>query len=106
LELANNGTFFIDEVGDISKSIQLKIFRAVEEKSFFQVGGTLNIKSDFRLLAAINRDLSKEIKLGNFREDLFFRLNVVALTVPPLRRGILILLVLYPKSGIIYLTST
>ena len=85
LELADNGTFLIDEVGDISKSVQLKLLRALEEKSFYRVGGTLNIKSDFRLITATNRDLSNEIENGNFREDLFYRLNVVPLTVPPLR---------------------
>lgn len=85
LELADNGTFFIDEVGDISKSVQLKILRALEEKSFYRVGGTRSIKSDFRLLAATNREISEEIQMGNFREDLYYRLNVVPLTVPPLR---------------------
>ncbi len=85
LEIADNGTFLIDEVGDISKSVQLKLLRALEEKSFYRVGGTLNIKSDFRLITATNRDLSNEIENGNFREDLFYRLNVVPLTVPPLR---------------------
>ena len=85
LEIADNGTFFIDEVGDIAKSIQVKILRALEEKTFYRVGGTRNIKSDFRLLAATNRDLSKEIELGNFREDLYYRLNVVPITVPSLR---------------------
>ena len=85
LELADNGTFFIDEVGDISKTVQLKILRSLEEKSFYRVGGTRSIKSDFRLLAATNRDISEEIQLGNFREDLYYRLNVVPLKVPPLR---------------------
>jgi transcriptional regulator with GAF, ATPase, and Fis domain len=84
LELADNGTFFIDEVGDISNSVQIKLLRALEEKSFYRVGGTRSIRSDFRLIAATNRDLSKEIQLGNFREDLYYRLNVVPLTVPPL----------------------
>ncbi|MBW2094754.1 MAG: sigma 54-interacting transcriptional regulator [Deltaproteobacteria bacterium] len=85
LELANNGTFFIDEVGDIPKSTQTKILRALEEKSFYRVGGTRSINSDFRLIAATNRDIVKEVEAGNFREDLYYRLNVVPLTVPPLR---------------------
>jgi len=85
MELANRGTLFIDEVGDIPKSVQVKILRAVEEKFFFRIGGTRDLRSDFRLIAATNRDLVKEVEAGNFREDLYYRLNVVPLIVPPLR---------------------
>jgi transcriptional regulator with GAF, ATPase, and Fis domain/tetratricopeptide (TPR) repeat protein len=85
MELANKGTLFIDELGDIPKSVQVKILRAVEEKSFFRVGGTRNFQSDFRLIAATNLDLVKEVEMGNFREDLYYRLSVVPLIVPPLR---------------------
>lgn len=85
MELANRGTLFIDETGDIPKSVQVKILRAVEDKSFFRVGGTRNFRSDFRLIAATNLDLVKEVEAGNFREDLYYRLSVVPLIVPPLR---------------------
>jgi transcriptional regulator with GAF, ATPase, and Fis domain/tetratricopeptide (TPR) repeat protein len=85
VELANKGTLFIDEAGDISKSVQLKLLRTLEEKTFFRVGGTVSVKSDFRLITATNRDLVKEVETGNFREDLYYRLNVVPLIVPPLR---------------------
>ena len=86
MELANKGTLFFDEIGDIPKSVQVKILRALEEKTFFRVGGTRNLTSDFRLVAATNRDMVKEVETGNFREDLFYRLSVVPLIVPPLRK--------------------
>jgi transcriptional regulator with PAS, ATPase and Fis domain len=85
IELANKGSLFIDEVGDIPKSVQVKLLRALEEKSFFRVGGTTNVLSDFRLIAATNRDLIKEVEAGNFRDDLYYRLNVLPLIIPPLR---------------------
>jgi transcriptional regulator with GAF, ATPase, and Fis domain len=85
LELANKGTLFIDEVGDVSRGVQVKLLRALEEKTFFRVGGNRSLFSDFRLIAATNRDLIKEVEAGNFREDLYYRLNVVPLIVPPLR---------------------
>ena len=85
MELAHGGTLFIDEVGDIPKPVQIKILRALQEKTFVRVGGTRKLTSDFRLIAATNRDLEKAVEEGNFREDLYYRLNVVPLTVPPLK---------------------
>jgi transcriptional regulator with PAS, ATPase and Fis domain len=86
MELANKGTLFIDEIGEIPMSLQVKLLRTLEEKAFFRVGGVKNISSDFRLVAATNRDLVKEVEKGNFRGDLYYRLNVVPLIVPPLRK--------------------
>lgn len=85
MELAHEGTLFIDEVGDVPPSIQVKLLRALQEKTFVRVGGTRNLSSDFRLVAATNRDLEKEVKEGRFRQDLYYRLNVVPIIVPPLR---------------------
>ncbi len=85
MELAHKGTLFIDEVGDIPKSAQTKLLRSLQEKAFSRVGGTRSIHSDFRLVAATNRDLAKEVEHNNFREDLYYRLNVVPLEIPPLR---------------------
>lgn len=85
IELAHNGTLFIDEVGEIPLSIQVKLLRTVQEKTMVRVGGTKTISSDFRLIAATNRDLAREVKAGRFREDLFYRLNVIPMTLPPLR---------------------
>ena len=86
LEMAHKGTLFIDEIGEISKSVQVKLLRALEKKTFVRVGGTRTLHSDFRLLAATNRDLTKEIAAGNFRQDLYYRLNVMTIAVPPLRK--------------------
>jgi transcriptional regulator with PAS, ATPase and Fis domain len=85
MELANRGTLFVDEIGEIPLSLQVKLLRVLEEKVFFRVGGVKSISSNFRLVAATNRDLIKEIGSGNFREDLYYRLNVVPLVAPPLR---------------------
>src|SRR5918912_19409 len=85
-ELADGGTLFLDEIGDISPSIQIKLLRVLQQKEFERVGGTQTLKVDVRLVAATNRDLAAEVKSGKFREDLFSRLNVVAVTLPPLRR--------------------
>jgi transcriptional regulator with GAF, ATPase, and Fis domain len=85
IELADKGTLFVDEIGDIPLFVQVKILQALEEKTFFRVGGTQNIKSDFRLIAATNKDLNIEVEKGRFREDLFYRLNVIPLYIPPLR---------------------
>jgi transcriptional regulator with GAF, ATPase, and Fis domain/tetratricopeptide (TPR) repeat protein len=85
IELAHHGTLFIDEIGETPKSVQAKLLRALEEKTIFRVGGNKPISSDFRLIAATNRDLAAEVAAGNFREDLYYRLNVLPLTVPPLR---------------------
>jgi transcriptional regulator with GAF, ATPase, and Fis domain/tetratricopeptide (TPR) repeat protein len=85
LELADGGTLFIDEVGEVPRAVQAKLLRALEEKTLMRVGGTRTLRSDFRLVAATNRDLAAEVAAGRFREDLFYRINVVPLTIPPLR---------------------
>ena len=85
IELADRGTLFVDEIGDVPLFVQVKILQALEERTFFRLGGTKNIKSDFRLIAATNKDLTVEVEKGRFREDLFYRLNVIPLYVPPLR---------------------
>ena len=84
-ELADRGTIFLDEIGDINQSVQIKILRVLQEKSFERVGGEKTVKTDVRIVSATNRDLKKEIEDGNFREDLFYRLNVVNIHIPPLR---------------------
>ncbi|MBI1921316.1 MAG: sigma-54-dependent Fis family transcriptional regulator [Geobacter sp.] len=85
LEEANGGTIFLDEVGDMSPAIQAKLLRVIQERDFMPVGGTVEKKIDIRLVAATNKDLEAEVKLGKFREDLFYRLNVITITLPPLR---------------------
>ncbi len=85
LELAEGGTLFLDEIGDISPVIQVKLLRFLSEKTYEKLGGEKTIESDVRIIAATNRDLSAEMKNGNFREDLFYRLNVVNIDIPPLR---------------------
>ncbi len=85
LELAHQGTLFIDEIGEIPRSIQVKLLRAIQEKTMVRIGGTTAIYSDFRLVAATNRDLAQEVAAGRFREDLFYRLNVIPITLPALR---------------------
>ncbi len=85
LEQADGGTLFLDEVGDLTPEAQVKLLRAIEQRSFERVGGDRLIKSDFRLLAATHRDLQARVKEGVFREDLLFRLNVFPLQLPPLR---------------------
>lgn len=84
-ELANNGTIFLDEIGEVSQALQVKLLRVLQEREFERVGGTETIKADFRVIAATNRDLKSMVEKGEFREDLFYRLNVVPLTIPPLR---------------------
>jgi len=84
-ELANEGTLFLDEIGDLSFATQTKILRVLQEKEFFRVGGTKTIKVDVRLIAATNKDLEKATREGKFREDLFYRINVIPIYLPPLR---------------------
>ena len=85
-ELADGGTLFLDEIGDISPALQIKLLRVLQQKEFERVGGVSTLKVDVRLVAATNRDLASEVKNGKFREDLYYRLNVVAVTLPPLRQ--------------------
>jgi len=84
-EMADGGTLFLDEVGDLPLEIQVRLLKVLQSKEFERVGGSETINSDFRLVAATNRDLEQEVKAGRFREDLFYRLNVFPIYVPPLR---------------------
>jgi two-component system nitrogen regulation response regulator NtrX len=84
-ELADGGTLFLDEIADMSLKTQAKVLRALQEQVIERVGGTARIRVDTRVLAATNKDLTVEIKAGRFREDLYFRLNVIPIFVPPLR---------------------
>jgi len=84
-ELAHTGTLLLDEVGELSAEAQAKLLRAIESREIERVGGNRTIKVDVRVLAATNRDLEKEVREGRFREDLYFRLNVIPMSVPPLR---------------------
>src|SRR5690625_6018176 len=85
MELARGGTLFLDEVGEMPLEMQVKFLRLLQEKRFYRVGGTKEIEVDFRIIAATNKDLKKQVEKGEFREDLYYRLNVVHFTVPPLR---------------------
>jgi len=85
LELAHRGTFFLDEIGDLSFSLQAKLLRVLEEKAFERIGGTSTIEVDVRFILATNKDLKKEVEEGRFREDLYFRISVFPIVLPPLR---------------------
>ena len=85
IEIADGGTLFLDEIGELAPSLQAKLLRVIQEREFERIGGGKPIKANIRLLAATNRNLGEEVKKGGFREDLFFRLNVVQIQVPPLR---------------------
>ncbi len=84
-EAATNGTMFLDEIGEMSPAMQVKLLRALQEKKIRRVGGTEEIQIDVRVIAATNRDLNKEIEAGHFREDLYYRLAVIPIAIPPLR---------------------
>jgi DNA-binding NtrC family response regulator len=85
-EMANGGTLFLDEIGDISLAVQVKLLRVLQERTFERLGGTKSIEVDVRVVSATNRDLQQLIADGTFREDLYYRLNVVPITIPPLRK--------------------
>ncbi len=87
-ELAQGGTLFLDEIGDISPTIQVKLLRVLETRQFERVGGTKPIKMDVRLIAAANKDLAEEVRAGRFREDFYYRINVINVNLPPLRERI------------------
>ncbi len=85
IELADGGTLFLDEIGEVSPKVQVELLRALEDKKITRLGGTQEIPVNFRLVCATNRDLEKAVRDGDFRDDLFFRINVFSLTIPPLR---------------------
>ena len=85
-EVARGGTIFLDEVGELSQFLQVKLLRVVQEKTFRRVGGSEDIRVDVRIISATNRDLREKVKEGSFREDLYYRLNVIPIQLPPLRK--------------------
>jgi len=84
-EMANRGTIFLDEIGEMTPSTQKKLLRVLQEREFERVGGTVPVKVDTRVIAATNKNLPAEVREGNFREDLYYRLNVIVIYLPPLR---------------------
>ncbi|KKK36556.1 diguanylate cyclase [Mesobacillus campisalis] len=87
-DLANGGTLFLDEIGDMSLTLQAKLLRVLQEREFYRVGGTSKIKVDVRIIAATNQNLEEMVRQGQFREDLYYRLNVISLNIPPLRERV------------------
>jgi len=85
LELADAGTVFLDEIGEMSAKLQVKLLRVLQEREFERIGGNATIKVDVRIIAATNKDLAASVKSGEFRRDLYYRLNVVSVVMPPLR---------------------
>jgi transcriptional regulator with PAS, ATPase and Fis domain len=85
VELADGGTLFLDEIGNIDMKTQMDLLRVIETKQFTRVGGTEVVKSDFRVICATNKDLERAVKEGSFREDLYYRVNVFIIELPPLR---------------------
>src|ERR1700681_939001 len=88
LESADGGTVFLDEIGEMVPLLQAKLLRFLEEKSFKRVGGAVDLRVDVRVIAATNRRLEDEVRHGRFREDLYYRLNVLPITLPPLRERV------------------
>jgi two-component system response regulator PilR (NtrC family) len=88
IEVADKGTIFLDEIGEMSAMLQVKILRVLQERKFRRVGGTEEVEADIRILAATNRDLAKMVADGQFREDLFYRINVIPVRLPPLRERV------------------
>ena len=84
-EVADGGSIFLDEIGDTSPAMQVKLLRVIQEREFRRVGGNRDVKVDVRVVAATNRDLAKAVADGSFREDLYYRLDVIPITLPPLR---------------------
>src|SRR4029450_3053750 len=84
-EMADGGTLFLDEIGDISPTVQVKLLRFLEEREFERGGGNKTFEVDVRIVAATHRDLRKKLEDGSFREDLYYRLNVIEIRIPPLR---------------------
>ncbi|MEO7275221.1 MAG: sigma 54-interacting transcriptional regulator, partial [Vicinamibacterales bacterium] len=85
IEVAEKGTIFLDEIGEMSPQVQVKLLRVLQERRFRRVGGTEEVEADIRIIAATNRDLTKMVAGGQFREDLFYRINVIPVRLPPLR---------------------
>ena len=84
-ELADGGTIFLDEIGDISPKLQADLLRVLQERRFYRVGGTEEVSVDVRVIAATNKNLAEEVQQGRFRDDLYYRLNVIEIRIPPLR---------------------